>query len=71
MQAILDRVEMSSNYDKLYIIIKKTWKELEKNTTYTSIWELLIEQGEQVEIKKKSRFITAMLSQPTGRHGRP
>ena len=71
MQAILDRVEMSSSYNKLHAITKKQWKELKKNATCTGVQELLVEEGEQVEIKKKPRPITAMLSQPTGRHSRP
>ena len=71
MQVILDRVKMFSIYDELHVIMKKTWKELKKNATYTDVQELLVEKREQVEIKKKSRSITAMLSQLTGRCGRP
>ena len=71
MQAILDRVEMSSSYNELHTIMKKQWKELKKNATHTGVQELLVGEGEQVEIKKKPRPITAMLSQPTGRHSRP
>ena len=44
---------------------------MKKNTTYTGVQELLVEKGEQVEIKKKPRFTTAMSSQLTGRHSRP
>ena len=71
MQAILDRVKMSSSYDELHVIIKKIWKELKKNTTYTDVQELLVKKKEQVKIKKKSRSITAMLLQPTGRCSKP
>ena len=71
MQAILNRVEMSSSYDKLHAIIKKQWKELKKNATCTGVQELLVEEREQVEIKKKSRPITAMLLQLIGRCSRP
>ena len=71
MQAILDRVKMSSSYNELHAIIKKQWKELKKDATHTGVQELLVGEGEQVEIKKKPRPITAMLSQPTGRHSRP
>ena len=44
---------------------------MKKNATHTDIWELLVEEKEQVEIKKKPRPITAILSQLTGRHSRP
>ena len=71
MQAILNRVEMSLSYNKLYAIIKKQWKELKKNTTHTGVQELLVEKREQVKIKKKSRPITAMLLQLSGRCSRP
>ena len=53
---------MSLSYNKLYAIIKKQWKELKKNATHTGVQELLVEEGEQVKIKKKPRPITAMLS---------
>ena len=61
---------MSLNYDKLYVITKKTWKELKKNATYTNVWELLVREREQVKIKKKSRSTTAISSHLLGRHGK-
>ena len=70
MQAFLDEVKMSLSYDELHVIMKKTWEELQKDTTHTSVWELLVEEREQVEIKKKSISTTTMLSQSTDRHSR-
>ena len=44
---------------------------MKKNATHTGVWELLVEEEEQIEIKKKPRPIITLLLQLTGRHSRP